>query len=192
MPPEFVERAELHGGMIELWQGDITRLGPDVEAIGNAAKSSLLGGGGVDGAIHRAAGPDLLAECQMLNGCPAGEARITGAGRLPQRFVIHCVGPTYKPARAAECARLLGSTYRAGLRLAQEEGLASVAFPSISTGVYGYPLDEAAPIALGALAEHLATGRPPRRLIMVLYGSDALAAYRRALAALTASGSDVQ
>jgi O-acetyl-ADP-ribose deacetylase (regulator of RNase III) len=179
--PQLVERVERNGGSLELWQGDITRLGPDVEAIANAANSSLLGGGGVDGAIHRAAGPALLDECERIGGCPTGEARITGAGRLPQQHVIHCVGPIYSAQNLAESARLLTATYRAALHLASERNLVSLAFPSISTGVYGYPQEAAASLALRTLLEHLDGGRAPRRLLMVLFGHDALAAYRAAL-----------
>src|SRR5439155_4989147 len=157
-----IERA---GGALELWHGDITRLGADIEAIANAANSGLLGGGGVDGAIHRAAGPSLLEECRRLGGCPTGDSHITAAGRLPQRYVIHCVGPIYDRRGAGESARLLQSTYRAALRLATERGVASLAFPSISTGVYGYPLEEAAPLALQILLEHLEAGQAPRRLL---------------------------
>ena len=184
MEPIIVERVPLYAGSLELWHGDITRLGSDVEAIANAANESLLGGGGVDGAIHRAAGPELLAECRQLNGCPTGAARITGAGRLPQRHVVHCVGPRYWEQNRDESARLLVGAYQSALALAAERGLASLAFPSISTGVYGYPLEEAAPLALGALAEHLAGGRPPRRLLMVLFDQRTLAAYRSALTRL--------
>jgi O-acetyl-ADP-ribose deacetylase (regulator of RNase III) len=189
MKPVQRDRVDVAGGSLELWQGDITQFGPEIEAIANAANSSLLGGGGVDGAIHRAAGPALLAECRALGGCPTGEARITGAGRLPQRHVIHCVGPVYSQRNPAESARLLASTYRAALRLARDHGLNSLAFPAISTGVYGYPLDEAARVALSTLAEHLATGRPPRRLLLVLYDDAALRAHQEALTQLVEEGS---
>src|SRR5437763_7408224 len=118
--------------MIDAVRGDITEQA--VDAIVNAANTTLLGGGGVDGAIHRAAGPALLDECRTLGGCPTGDARISGSGRLPQRHVIHCVGPIYSHHRAAECARLLQSTYRAALELAAGRELASLAFPSVSTG----------------------------------------------------------
>jgi len=130
---------------IELVQGDITRQTTD--AIVNAANTTLLGGGGVDGAIHRAGGPDILAACRKLGGCATGDAKLTPGGRLPARFVIHTVGPVYRDGRHKE-PDLLASAYRRSLEVAVEVGLRSVAFPSISTGAYGYPIAEAAPIAL--------------------------------------------
>ena len=130
---------------IRVWQGDITTLA--VDAIVNAANESLLGGGGVDGAIHRAAGPGLLAECRTLGGCPTGQARITAGHHLPARHVIHTVGPVWRGGGQGE-AELLASAYRESLALARAQGLHTIAFPAISTGVYGYPAAEAAAIAV--------------------------------------------
>jgi len=133
---------------LELVVGDLTT--QEVDAIVNAANSSLLGGGGVDGAIHRAGGPEILEECRLLNGCQTGDAKATTAGRLPARWVIHAVGPVWHGGYVGEDV-LLGSAYRRALLVAEELGARTVAFPAISCGVYGYPAERAAPVALGAV-----------------------------------------
>lgn len=137
--------------MIRVWQGDITTL--PVDAVVNAANRTLLGGGGVDGAIHRAAGPGLLAECRLLGGCPTGEARITAGHDLPARHVIHTVGPVWQGGTRDEDA-LLASAYRNSLDLARSHGLKTIAFPAISTGIYGFPQDRAARIAIRTIRQH--------------------------------------
>ena len=156
-------------------EGDITRLA--VDAIVNAANSSLLGGGGVDGAIHRAAGPELLVECRRLGGCPAGQARLTGGYRLRARHVIHTVGPVYKDGRSGE-PESLRSCYRESLRLASEAGLRSVAFPCISTGIYGYPKTEACQEAVAAVSDWLAAHELPQSVTFCCFGSDDAELYR--------------
>lgn len=167
--------------ILELVEGDITQ--QDTDAIVNAANPTLLGGGGVDGAIHRAGGPQILEECRRIGGCPTGEARITNAGRLKAKKVIHTVGPVYY--RDGERApHLLASAYRNSLRLASEHGLRSVAFPSISTGAYGYPMEEAAPIALGTVMDYLREHPEIERVRFVLFGRAAYETYRRALEGL--------
>jgi O-acetyl-ADP-ribose deacetylase (regulator of RNase III) len=164
---------------IEAIHGDITTLA--VDAIVNAANTSLLGGGGVDGAIHRAAGPELLAECRRLGGCPTGQAKATRGYHLPAKYVIHTVGPVWQGGRAGEPA-LLTSCYRESLRRAREVGARSVAFPAISCGVYGYPLEEAASIAVGTVLKECAAQPRIERVLFVLFSRGDLETYRRILA----------
>ncbi len=170
--------------ILELVQGDITTL--DVDAIVNAANESLLGGGGVDGAIHRAAGPQLLAECRTLNGCRTGEAKITRGYRLKARHVIHTVGPIYH--NRAEDAASLASAVRNSLRLADEHHLASIAFPAISTGVYGYPMDEAARVILATIIDYCRGTTGLTRVVMCLYDAAALHVFGDVLRQHTTQG----
>jgi O-acetyl-ADP-ribose deacetylase (regulator of RNase III) len=177
-------RAQFGQAAIELAQGDVTQ--QRVDAIVNAANRRLAGGGGVDGAIHRAGGPAILAETQRRfpHGCPTGSAVATAAGNLPARFVIHAVGPVYSGGRANE-GELLAGAYQTSLQLAAQLGCESIALPAISTGAYGYPLAEAARIALGAAVDHARTHHAPQIIRFVLFGSDALAEFQAALSELT-------
>jgi O-acetyl-ADP-ribose deacetylase (regulator of RNase III) len=165
---------------MEARQGDITQLA--VDAIVNAANSSLLGGGGVDGAIHRAAGPQLLAECRTIGGCPTGEARITKGYQLPARHVIHTVGPVYRGTPRDE--ELLSACYRNSLALAVKHDLTSIAFPAVSCGVYGYPIEKACRIAIDTTAKFLAAHPSLQKVVFVLFSAEALKVYRDYLSEL--------
>lgn len=181
-------RVPIGAAVLELVEGDITK--QDTEAIVNAANNSLLGGGGVDGAIHRAGGPEILAQTRKLGGCATGEAKITTGGRLPARYVIHTVGPIFHREGPRQAAELLASAYRRSLEVATENDIHSLAFPSISTGAYGYPMSAAAPIALRAVLEYLSGGAEHgiELVRFVLYGRQAYETYRRALQRLLEPG----
>ena len=163
---------------LEIVEGDITR--QEVDAIVNAANSSLMMGGGVDRAIHQAGGPLIQEECRRIGGCPTGEARLTTGGNLPARYVIHAVGPIYRGGSQQE-AELLASCYRESLKLASAKDLTSVAFPSISTGAYGYPINEAARIALKTVMDYLSQHPEIKLARFVLFGQAAYGAYEKAL-----------
>jgi len=170
-----------NGCAIEVVQGDITK--ERVDAIVNAANRSLLGGGGVDGAIHRAGGPEILEQCRKLKGCETGDAKLTTGGRLPARYVIHTVGPVYRDGRHGE-PELLASCHRRSLEVARDHALKTVSFPAISCGVYGYPIDEAAGIAVGAVGRFVAANPGFERVRFVLFSPEVYAAFEQALAAL--------
>jgi O-acetyl-ADP-ribose deacetylase len=165
---------------IQVYLGDITRLA--VDAIVNAANASLLGGGGVDGAIHRAAGPELLAECRARGGCPPGEARLTRGYRLPAGHVIHTVGPIWRGGQAGE-AEILTNCYRSCLTIGRERGFRTIAFPAIATGIYGFPREPAARTAVAETMAHLGAHDTPETVIFTCFDEPTRAAYEAALAA---------
>ena len=165
-------------GRLDIVEGDITKL--KVDAIVNAANTSLLGGGGVDGAIHRAAGPGLLAECRSLGGCPTGEARITGGYRLPSRWVIHTVGPIWRGGDHGE-DRLLANCYRNSLALSERHGVKTIAIPAISTGAYGFPKNRAARIAVTEVKRFLEHNITLEKVILVAFGRAAYDVYQEVL-----------
>jgi O-acetyl-ADP-ribose deacetylase len=167
--------------VLELVRGDVTTVA--VDAIVNAANSGLHGGGGVDGAIHRAGGPTIMEECRQIGGCPTGDARATGAGNLPARHVIHAVGPVWRGGGARE-AELLASAHRRSIEVADELGCESVAFPAISTGIYGYPVDRAAEVALTAAMAAAERSAHVRRLVFVLFSARDLEVFTQTAARL--------
>jgi O-acetyl-ADP-ribose deacetylase (regulator of RNase III) len=179
---EGIMQITINNAILELVQGDITQ--QSIDAIVNAANPTLLGGGGVDGAIHRGAGPGLLAECRTLRGCETGDAKITKGYNLKAKHVIHTVGPVYR-RDGKQAPELLASAYRRSLEVASENGLKSIAFPSISTGAYGYPLEEAAPIALGTVRDFLKDHPEIELVRFVLFDGKTLGAYEEALKKLS-------
>jgi O-acetyl-ADP-ribose deacetylase len=172
--------------VLALWQGDITKFAAD--AIANAANSALAGGGGVDGAIHRAGGPSIMRDLDAIRartgGCPTGSAVVTSAGKLPAKYVLHAVGPVYRDGKHGE-PELLASCYRACLRLAEEHDAKTIAFPSISTGIYGYPMEAAAEVAIRTVAGHLELPECGiERVTLVVFGAPAFDTHRRVMAAV--------
>ncbi len=181
--------ARINQTIIELIQGDITQ--QDTDAIVNAANSSLLGGGGVDGAIHRAAGPELLAETRTLGGCLTGDAKISKGYRLKAQYVIHAVGPVYSRGDSS-VAELLKSAYRRSLEVGIENRIQSIAFPSISTGAYGYPLEEAAPIALRTICDFVQSNAQLKQVRFVLFDEQTLKIFINTLAVLSKQHGDLR
>jgi O-acetyl-ADP-ribose deacetylase len=183
MPTPMILQSVSHrGARLDIVVADITTL--EVDAIVNAANTSLLGGGGVDGAIHDAAGPELLAECRTLNGCNTGDVKITRGYRLPARHVIHAVGPVWSTKREDECDQLLASCYRASLALATQHGITSIAFPAISTGVYRFPANRAARVAVGTVMEEVDLAKGLRRVVFCCFSRDAARHHEDAFRAL--------
>ena len=177
---EIMVTRTINGVVLTLQEGDIT--GVQAEAIVNAANSALAGGGGVDGAIHRAAGPGIMAECRKLGGCPTGSAKVTSAGNLPAQYIFHAVGPIY--GGQPEDEQLLRSAYQTCLDLAEQRQVRSMVFPSLSTGAYGYPIALAAPIALSTMIAHLQKPTSLRQVSFALFGSHAYTAFSKALETL--------
>lgn len=167
----------INGVTLALMRGNIVEVHAD--AIVNAANSGLRGGGGVDGAIHRAGGPSIMEECRKIGGCPPGKAVVTTAGRLPAKYVFHAVGPIYSGSIDDE--RLLASAYQSCLNLAEQHQVKSISFPSLSTGIYGYPLELAAPIALSTIIEHIKKPTCLQQVVMVLFGESAYKVHEQAL-----------
>jgi O-acetyl-ADP-ribose deacetylase (regulator of RNase III) len=178
MPNSPLYRVQINHAVLELLQGDITQQPTD--AIVNAANSSLLGGGGVDGAIHRAAGPELLAETRTLGGCETGDAKITRGYKLKAKYVIHAVGPIYHTHNSS-VSEQLASVYRRSMALAEANGIRTISFPSISTGAYGYPVEEAAPIALKTVIDYLIQHDHFERVAFILYNEPITEIYAQAL-----------
>src|SRR5436305_5580412 len=176
----FMTTRIINGVTLALLQGNIVDV--EVDAIANAANSALAGGGGVDGAIHRAGGPTIMAECRKIGGCPTGSAVATTAGKLRAKYVFHAVGPIYRGG--SEDERLLASAYKSCLELAEQYKVESIAFPSLSTGVYGYPLDLAAPIALRTIIEHIKEPTSLKQVMFVLFGERSYQAFEEALTKL--------
>jgi len=180
MEEVFMSTRMIKGVTLVLLRGNIIEV--QVDAIVNAANSGLRGGGGVDGAIHRAGGPSIMEECRKIGGCPTGSAVATTAGRLPAKYVFHAVGPIYSGARDDEL--LLASAYQSCLDLAEQHQVKSIAFPSLSTGIYGYPLELAAPIALRTIIEHIQKPTSLQQVMMVLFGESAYRVHEQALAGI--------
>jgi O-acetyl-ADP-ribose deacetylase (regulator of RNase III) len=177
MEEMFMATHTINGVTLALIRGNIVEVQAD--AIVNAANSGLRGGGGVDGAIHRAGGPSIMEECRKIGGCPTGEAVVTTAGRLPAKYVFHAVGPIYSGSLDDE--RLLTSAYQSCLNLAEQHQVKSISFPSLSTGIYGYPLELAAPIALSTIIEHIKKPTCLQQVLMVLFGESAYKVHEQAL-----------